>query len=798
MCDLTNRPRPVEPTSKSSHFLQKIIAKDVAAGRYGGRVVTRFPPEPNGYPHLGHAQSICLNFGLAQQFGGVTNLRFDDTNPEGESLEFAEALEDAVRWLGFEPNEIRFASDYFEQFYDWAVLLVKRKLAYVDSQDEDEIREGRGTVTEPGTPSPYRDRSVEENLRLLDEMRRGEHPDGSHVLRARIDSEHGPMAHPNMKLRDPIMYRIRRDSHHYRRGDDWKIYPLYDWAHGQGDAIEGVTHSICTLEFDVNRPLYDWYLDAIGFPEPRNHQYEFARFNLDYTVMSKRKLRRLVEEGHVRGWDDPRMPTLAAQRRRGVRPEAIRTFFDEIGVTNVDGSVEIGRYEYAIRDDLNAVAPRVLAVTDPLKLVVENLPAETQWIDAPTWPHDVTPPADTPQSRRLPLARDLWIERDDFAEDPPKGWKRLSPGETVRLRHGYVVTCTDVEKDDAGTVVSLRATADLSTFDPATGEGQNPTDKKVRGVIHWLSAEHAVPARFRLYDRLFKDAAPDSFDDFLDALNPDSLVETEGYIEPSVADPELVEGPAPSSSSESDADTRYQFERQGYFWQDPEDSAPDALVFNRIVALKDTWAKQAKPEPTPTKKKPQPQQPVGPRDPAAGLSDDERAIYDDLVRQNTGEEEAAVLASEPDLLSLFGEMTDVGAAPREAAVLLVHELRPALDDRSLEESAATPDALADVLRLVGQQTLTRTAASEVIAALVNEGGSAEAVVEARGLAAVRDDAALAPDVDAVIAEHPDEVERYQSGEKRLLGFFMGQTMRRVGKGADAQTVRSLLQERLDG
>jgi glutaminyl-tRNA synthetase len=774
----------VEPTSEPSHFLQKIVARDVEAGRYGGRVVTRFPPEPNGYPHLGHAQSICLNFGLAQQFGGVTNLRFDDTNPEGESLEYAQALEDAVRWLGFEPNEVRFASDYFEQFYDWAVRLVKDGLAYVDSQSEDEIRAGRGTVTEPGTPSPYRDRSVEENLRLLDEMRRGAHPDGSHVLRARVDTEHGPLAHPNMKLRDPIMYRIRRDAHHYRRGDDWKIYPLYDWAHGQGDAVEGVTHSICTLEFDVNRPLYDWYLDALGFPEPRNHQYEFARFNLDYTVMSKRKLRRLVEEGHVRGWDDPRMPTLAAQRRRGVRPEAIRTFFDEIGVTNVDGSVEIGRYEYAIRDDLNAVAPRVLAVTDPLKLVVENLPDETQWIDAPYWPHDVTPPADAPRSRRLPLGRELWIERDDFAEEPPKGWKRLSPGETVRLRHGYVVTCTDVERDEAGAVVALRATADLSTFDPATGEGQNPTDKKVRGVIHWLSAEHAVPARFRLYDRLFRDPAPDSFEDFVDALNPESLVETDGFVEPSVADD------AP--------DTRYQFERLGYFWQDPDDSAPDALVFDRIVALKDAWAKQAKAAPTPSKKKPQPPQPAGPRDPAAGLSDEERVIYDDLVARDVGEEEAAVLAADADLTALYHALVFVGASSREAAILLVHELRPALGDRSLDESAATPEALADVLRLVGQQTITRTAAGEVIAALVDEGGTAEAVVRARGLAAVRDDEALAPPIDAVIAEHPDEVERYRGGDKRLLGFFMGQTMRRVGKGADAQVVRSLLQDRLDG
>ncbi len=755
----------METNTHPSNFLREIIAADVEAGTYDGRVVTRFPPEPNGYPHLGHAQSICLNFGLAKEFGGQTYLRFDDTNPETESEEFARALEDAVRWLGFEPVEVRYASDYFGQFYEWAVALVKKGLAYVDSQSEEEIRENRGTVTEPGTPSPYRDRSVEENLRLLDEMRRGEHPDGSHVLRAKID-----MANDNMKLRDPLMYRIRRDAHHYRTGQDWAIYPLYDWAHGQGDAVEGITHSVCTLEFDVNRPLYNWFLDAIGIPEPRNHQYEFARFNLDYTVMSKRTLRRLVEEGHVAGWDDPRMPTLAAQRRRGVRPEALRTFYHEIGVTKVNGSIDLARYEYAIRSDLNAIAPRVMAVTNPLKLVIDG--AEPEIIDAPYWPHDIEPPAGAPTSRPVPFGPELWIERDDFAEDPPKKWKRLSPGATVRLRHGPVVTCTEVEKDgDTLTAVHARLASD---------------DEKPRGVIHWVEAEHALPARFRLYDRLFTDPNPGALDDITEALNPDSLVETQGFVEPSVA--------------HDRADTRYQFERLGFFWRDPEDSTPDALVFNRIVALKDNWAKQpaSSEQQAANSNQKTPAQPTAPRDPAAGLSEIERAEYDSLIARGTGEEEAAVLAADTDLRSLFEATVAVGASVREAAILLVHELRPALGDRTLAESAATPEALADVLRLIGQQTITRTAAGEVIAALVNEGGTAEAVVEARGLAAVRDDAALAPEIDAVLAEHPDEVERYRAGEQRLLGFFMGQTMRRIGKGGDAQAVQSLLQEKLGG
>jgi glutaminyl-tRNA synthetase len=775
---------PLDPEGKtketrSSNFLRELIARDVAAGTYGGRVATRFPPEPNGYPHIGHAQSICLNFGLAEEFGGTCNLRYDDTNPETESPEYVAALEEAVRWLGFEPARILFASDYFEQLYEWAQVLVRKGLAYIDSQTEEEIRAARGTVTEPGVESPYRDRPVEENLRLLDEMRRGVHPDGAHVLRARIDMES-----PNMKLRDPIMYRIRRDAHHYRRGDTWPIYPLYDWAHGQEDAIEGITHSVCTLEFDVNRPLYDWYLDAIGIPEPRNHQYEFARFNLDYTVMSKRMLRRLVEEGHVAGWDDPRMPTLAAQRRRGVRPEALRRFFDEIGVTKVNGSTDLARYEHALRDDLNAVAPRVMAVARPLRLVIENLPAgETTWLDAPYWPHDVTPPGGAPLTRRVPLTREVWIERDDFQEEAPKGWHRLAPGAEVRLRHAFVVRCMGVERDEHGDVLALRATADLATL------GAEPEGRRVRGVIHWVSAAHALPARFRLYDRLFTHPAPDALEDFLTALNPASLVETDGFVEPSVsADP---------------VDTRYQFERLGYFWPDPVDSQSDALVFNRIVALRDSWAKQApkqtpaapaEPSLEPDRAEPAPAL----RGPSAGLSDAQRERFAALVARGVGEEEAAVLAADDALAGLFEAVTAAHDAPREAGALLVHDLRRALGERPAEASQATSEALAEVLRLVEGGLITRAGAREVVAALVDQGGDAPAVVAARGLTAVRDDAALAPAVDAVLEEHAAEVARYRAGESRLLGFFTGQVLRRTGKGADAARVQALLRERLGG
>ena len=761
------------PETPKNNFLRDIVAADVAAGTYDGRVVTRFPPEPNGYPHIGHAQSICLNFGLAEQFDGRTNLRYDDTNPESESQEFADALLDAVRWLGFEPAEVRYASDYFEPFYAWAQDLVRKGLAYVDSQSDEAIRRNRGTVTEAGTPSPYRDRSVEENLRLLEEMKNGEHPDGAHVLRAKVDpgpSDDWPvMGHPNMKLRDPLMYRIRRDAEHYRRGTEWAIYPLYDWAHGQGDAIEGITHSICTLEFDVNRPLYDWYLDAIGIEEPRNHQHEFARFNLDYTVMSKRKLRQLVEGGHVSGWDDPRMPTIAGLRRRGVRPEALRSFFADLGVTKVNGSVEIQQLEYALRDDLNHVARRVMAVTDPVRLTIEGVEATT--LDAPYWPHDVTPPAGAPESRPLPLSDTVWIERDDFADDPPKGWKRLTPGVAVRLRHGPVVECLGAERDEAGELVSVRA--------------RLADDAKPTGVIHWVDAEHGLPAAFRLYDRLFTVPDPGAADDFLGTLNPDSLEEATGVVEPSVAD--------------DPADTRYQFERVGYFWRDPEDSLPGALVFNRIVALRDSWGKKEEPaQPTSAPERKEPESPAGPRDPASALSEKERETYSALVVRGVGEEEAAVLAADPKLRSLFESVLTGCDKPKEAGALVVHDLRRALGDRDLRESKAEAEALADVLGFVEAGTLTRNAAGEAVAALVDEGGTAEAAVERHGLAAVRSADALAPAVDAALADNPDEVARYRDGEERLFGFFVGQVMRRAGKGADPKAVQQILRQRLAG
>ncbi|HEX5386185.1 MAG TPA: glutamine--tRNA ligase/YqeY domain fusion protein [Gemmatimonadales bacterium] len=556
---------PVRDAARKD-FLREKVAADAASGRFGRPIHTRFPPEPNGYLHIGHAKSICLNFGIAREFAGLCNLRFDDTNPATEDLRYVDAIREDVRWLGFAWDEERFASDYFERLYEIAEALVREGKAYVDSQSEEAIRAGRGTVTVPGTPSPYRDRTVEENLDLLRRMRAGEFPDGAHVLRARID-----MAHANMLMRDPLLLRIRHASH-YRRGTEWCLYPLYDFAHGLSDAFEGITHSFCTLEFKDNRELYDWLVREAGFERPPE-QTEFARLELDYTVLSKRKLLRLVNEGYVTGWDDPRMPTIAGLRRRGVTPEAVRAFAETIGVARSDARIELATFEHAVRDDLNMRVPRVMAVAHPLKLVITNYPeGQGETLDAPLYPHDVP----LTGSRPVPFSRELWIERDDFMENPPKKFFRLAPGREVRLRYGYLVTCTNVVRNAAGEVVEVHC-----TYDPATRGGDAPDGRRVQGTIHWVSAAHALDAELRLYDRLFAVPNPDALpegQDFVSALNPDSLVTVRGAkVEPSVA--------------QDPPGTRYQFERTGYFMSDPIESRPGALVFNRTVALRDSWAK---------------------------------------------------------------------------------------------------------------------------------------------------------------------------------------------------------------
>jgi glutaminyl-tRNA synthetase len=546
---------------RSANFIRTVVAEDTRSGRWDGRVVTRFPPEPNGYLHIGHAKSICLNFGLAGEFGGRCHLRFDDTNPTKESQEYVDSILGDVRWLGFDWGEhLYHASDYFEQLYDWAVQLIKAGKAYVDDLTPEQMREYRGTLTEPGRESPHRGRPTEDNLDLFARMRAGEFPDGSKTLRAKID-----MAAGNLNLRDPVMYRIRRTSHQ-RTGDRWCIYPIYDWAHGQSDSIERVTHSICTLEYEDHRPLYDWYLDALGIYHPQ--QIEFARLNLSHTVMSKRKLRQLVEDGLVSGWDDPRMPTLAGLRRRGYTPESIRDFCERIGVSKADSMVDMAFLEHCVRNDLNRHAPRVMAVLRPLRLVIENYPeGKTEEMEAINNPEDVSA-----GTRRVPFSRVLYIEQDDFREVPPKKYFRLSPGTEVRLRYAYFVRCTSVVKDDKGEVVEVRC-----TYDPATQGGEAPDGRRVKSTIHWVSAAHALDADARLYESLFTKGRPDADDDWMTALNPASLqVLTGCKVEPSLA--------------AAEPGARVQFERNGYFCVDP-DSSRARLVFNRTVGLRDTWAK---------------------------------------------------------------------------------------------------------------------------------------------------------------------------------------------------------------
>jgi glutaminyl-tRNA synthetase len=548
---------------KPLDFIRAAILEDIRENRFGGRVRTRFPPEPNGYLHIGHAKAVCISFGIAKDFGGRCNLRFDDTNPVKEDVEYVESIKQDIRWLGFDWGEQElYASDYYDQLYDWAIDLIKKGAAYVCDLSVDEIREYRGTLTVPGKDSPYRSRPIEENLDLFERMRAGEFPDGSRTLRAKID-----MASPNINLRDPVMYRIKHVAHH-RTGNKWCIYPMYDFTHGQNDSIEEITHSLCDIDYEAHRPLYDWFLDNLDIYHPR--QIEFARLKLTHTVMSKRYLRRLVEEGRVNGWDDPRMPTLAALRRRGYPAEGIRAFIDQIGVAKANSIVDIEMLEHFIRQNLNKTAPRVMAVLNPLKVVIVNYPeGQVDELEAINNPED-----ESAGTRTVPFSRELYIERDDFREDPPRKFWRLAPGREVRLRYAYFITCVDVIKDAQGQVVELHC-----TYDPATRGGDAPDGRKVKATLHWVSAQHALDAEVRLYEQLF--AAQDPLDvpegtDFVDSLNPDSMRRVTAKVEPTVAG--------------AGAGSRYQFERKGYFCVDP-DTTPDMLVFNRTLSLRDSWAK---------------------------------------------------------------------------------------------------------------------------------------------------------------------------------------------------------------
>ncbi len=773
-------------TPTPSDFIRTRVGDDVAAGRNGGAVATRFPPEPNGYLHIGHAKSIVLNFGVAAEFGGTCNLRFDDTNPLTEDMEYVESIERDVRWLGYDWGDREyFASDYFERLYECAEELVRRGLAYVDDSSEEEIQRDRGSVTEPGRPGPWRDRAVDENLDLLRRMRAGEFADGSRVLRAKID-----LAAANMKMRDPLLYRIRH-ADHYRRGDAWPIYPMYDFAHPLSDAFEGITHSLCTLEFENNRDIYDWLVGNLEF-DPRPVQIEFARLSLSSTVLSKRRLLELVRGGHVAGWDDPRMPTLSGLRRRGVTPEAIRAFCGRIGVAKANSMVDLAQLEHAIRDDLNHRAPRVLCVLDPLKVVITNYPegAEEE-LEAADWPRDV----DREGSRRLPFSRELYIERDDFREVPPPGFHRLSPGAEVRLRYAYILRCDEVVHDADGRVTELRC-----SYDPATRGGQAPRGRRVRGTLHWVSAAHALDAEVRLYDRLFSAEDPGAAEDWKELLNPDSLEVRGGCkIEPSLAAAE------PGS--------RFQFERLGYFYLEPEDSRPGRPVFNRIVTLRDTWAKIAgrsdddeRAAGERVEREPDGAEapddggagaaPAAPRDPFAGLD----AAHLELAagyRDDLGlsPEDARVLVDDRALGRFFAAARAAHGNARALATWIVNELPPVRGDRPLAELPFGPAELAELVALIDAGRISGTAGKEVLAVLAAEGGRPAEIVAARGLEQVSDADELAAAVDRALADHPEEAARYRAGEQRLQGFFVGQVIRATGGRANPRRVNELLAER---
>ncbi len=772
------------------NFIYDIIDEDLDQGTYGDRVVTRFPPEPNGHLHIGHAKSIVLNFGIKHDYADRADtqchLRFDDTNPKTESPEYVESIKDAVNWLGYDWEDHEYhASDYFEQFYRYAITLIKQGDAYVDSLSEEKIREYRGTVDEPGTPSPYRDRSVEENLELFRKMKAGEFEDGEHVLRAKID-----MSSPHMIMRDPLLFRILH-APHYRRGDEWCLYPMYDYAHPLEDAIEDVTHSLCTLEFDNNRRVYDWVmehcLDADEIPA-RPRQYEFNRLNLGYTVMSKTKLRHLIEEDLVDGWDDPRLPTISGLRRRGVPPSAIRSFCREVGVTRSQSRVQIGHFEHALRDDLNPTAPRVMAVLDPLKVVVTNWDEdEVDWINANHWPRDI----DKDETRPVPFAREFYIERGDFREDPPEDFIRLAPGREVRLRHAYFFTCEEVVRDEDGTVTELRGTIDPDTRDSTAPDGRSPD-----GTLHWVSAAHGIPFEARLYDRLFGVPDPDAREDhFTEFLNPDSLNVRQGVLEPAVRD--------------LDTDQRVQFERQGYFWADPDTSRPDALVYNQIVPLRDTWGggeegltqeelAQQRREKEQRKEEQRRRSLEGKTDPAEHLDDAQRDrfthFHDEL---GIDREDAATMAGDDALADFFEQALEHYDAPEPLANWTVNELLGRLNDRTVAALPLGPGEFADLVRLVDTEVISTRGADEVFHELVENGGDPEAIVDARDLRQVDDTEALRPTIQAVLGDHPDEVARYRDGKKGLIGFFMGQVMQATDGAANPELARTLLQEELE-
>ncbi len=751
--------------SKSKDFLRTIVEEDLKSGKYK-EVVTRFPPEPNGFPHIGHAKSIYINFGIARDYNGHCNLRMDDTNPTTEDTKYVEALKDAVEWLGFDwGNSVHFTSDYFPKIYNYAIELIKMGKAYVDSLTEEEIREYRGTVTEPGKRSKYAQRTIEENLDLFERMKKGEFKDGEHVLRAKID-----MSAANMKMRDPLLYRIRH-AHHFRAGNEWSIYPMYAFAHCLSDYIEGTSHSICTLEFENNRDIYDWVLDTLGLELPRPYQHEFARLAINYTVMSKRKLLELVEGGQVSGWDDPRMPTIAGYRRRGYTPESILNFCDQIGIAKANSMVDVAQLEFCIRDDLNTKVPRVMCVLDPLKVTIENYEGSEE-IEASYYPHDVPKEG----SRKLPFSKEIYIERDDFMENPPKGYFRLTPEQPVRLRHAYIITCKEVIKDANGNIIEIKA-----EYHPDSKSGSDTSGIKVKSAIQWVSAKEAKQVEVRLYDRLYSSEAPEGLED----LNPSSLqVIKNALIEPAV----ITEKP----------DERFQFERQGYFYADPIDYTDEKPVFNKIVGLKDSWAKKSKSnEKTPKgERKPQAKK-VQVDGEVAPMSEAQQSLFDKYTNElKLNSEVANTLARDEHLSSFYEEALAVLNSPVGLANIVANDVARELKEKQSDELKFNAKQISELVKMVDDETISSKIAKQVFEEMSKTGENPTQIVEAKGLIQISDPSKILPIIDEIIAKNPDNVEKFKAGNTKLLGFFVGQVLKTTGGKANPKVVNELVAEKL--
>jgi len=747
--------------SKKKDFLRRIVEKDLKTGKYQ-EVVTRFPPEPNGFPHIGHAKSISINFGIAKDYQGHCNLRMDDTNPTTEDTKYVEALKDAVQWLGFEwENSVRYTSDYFHQIHNYAIQLIKMGKAYVDSLPEDEMREYRGTVTEVGKRSKYAKRSTEENLELFEKMKNGEFKDGEHVLRAKID-----MTSPNMKMRDPLLYRIRH-AHHFRAGDEWSIYPMYDFAHCLSDYIEGVSHSICTLEFENNRDIYNWVLDTLGLKPLRPYQHEFARLNINYTVMSKRRLLELVENRIVDGWDDPRMPTIAGLRRRGYTPESILDFCDQIGVAKANGVVDVAQLEYSIRNDLNPKVPRVMCVLDPLKVTITNYEGSEE-IEASYYPHDVPKEG----SRKLPFSKEIYINRDDFAENPPKGYFRLTPNQPVRLRYAYIISCKEIIKDNNGKITEIKA-----EYYPNSKSGEDSSGIKVKSAIQWVEANSAKEVELRVYDRLFKTEAPQGVED----INPNSLkIIKNALIEPAV----ITEKP----------NVRFQFEREGYFYADPIDYTDEAPVFNKIVSLKDSWAKKKKKSQSKPKSQPKKVQIDGE---VASMTQTQQALFDNYTKElKLNSEVANTLARDKKLSDFYKNALKKLNSPITIANIVTNEVARELKQKNIDELKFTPKEIAELVKMIDNETISTKIAKQVYEEMSKSGANPVGIVESKDLKQISDPAVILPIIDEVIAKNTDNVEKFKSGNKKLFGFFIGQVLKATRGKGNPKVINELVGQQL--